>query len=172
MKHVKSLLAVATIVIMGLVGCSKGDTGPAGAAGAAGPAGPSNVMYSAWLTLNFTFNSNDSAFEDTLLAPAITSGILDSGVILSYVQFTDASNTVHIQPIASLGSFFFEDFSPGHINLGSPFIDLSGYLYRYVIIPGTKKTNGATAAKVKGYTPTELKAMSYDQVQQVLAEKN
>ena len=172
MKHVKSLLAVATIVIMSLVGCSKGDTGPAGAAGPAGPAGPSNVMYSDWVTLNFTFNANDSAFEDTLLAPAITSGILDSGVILSYVQFTDANNTVHIQPIASLGSFFFEDFSPGHINLGSPFIDLSGYLYRYVIIPGTKKTNGATAAKVKGYTPTELKAMSYDQVQQVLAEKN
>jgi hypothetical protein len=172
MKHVKSLLAVATIVIMGLVGCSKGSTGPAGAAGPAGPAGPGNVMYSDWITLNFTYNANDSAFEDTLLAPAITSGILDSGVILSYVQFTDANNTVHIQPIASLGSFFFEDFSPGHINLSSPFIDLTGYLYRYVIIPGTKKTNGATIAKVKGYTPTELKAMSYDQVQQVLADKN
>src|SRR5450432_3277895 len=112
MKHVKSLLAVATIVIMALVGCSKGDTGPAGAAGPAGPAGPSNVMYSDWVTLNFTYNSNDSAFEDTLPAPAITSGILDSGVILSYIQFTDANNTVHIQPIASLGSFFFEDFSP------------------------------------------------------------
>jgi hypothetical protein len=172
MKQVKSLLAVATIVILGLVGCSKGATGPAGAAGPAGPAGPSNVMYSSWLTLKFTYNANDSAYEDTLLAPAITSGILDSGVILSYVQFTDANNTVHIQPIASLGSFFFEDFSPGHINLSSPFIDLTNYLYRYEIIPGTKQTNGATAAKVKGYTPTELKAMSYDQVQQVLAENN
>jgi hypothetical protein len=129
-------------------------------------------MYSDWITLNFTYNNLDSAYEDTLVAPAITSGILDSGVILSYVQFTDANKTVHIQSVSSLGSFFFEDFSPGHINLSSPFVDLTSYKYRYVIIPGTKKTNGATTAKVKGYTPTELKAMSYDQVQQVLAEKN
>ena len=37
MKHVKILLAVATIVILGLVSCSKGDTGPAGPVGPAGP---------------------------------------------------------------------------------------------------------------------------------------
>jgi hypothetical protein len=124
------------------------------------------------VTLNFTYNKNDSAYEDTLVASAITSGILDSGVILSYIQFTDQNKVVHIQPIASLGSFFFEDFSPGHINLSSPNVDLTNYLYRYVIIPGSKKTNGVSTAKVKGYTSSELKAMSYDQVQQVLTEKN
>ena len=169
MKQIKGLLAVATIVIIGLIGCSKGAAGPAGPAG---PPGPDSVMYSAWVTLNFTYNTNDSAYEDTLVAPAITPGILDSGVILSYVQFTDPNNVVHIQPIASLGSFFFEDFSPGHINLSSPFVDLTSYLYRYVIIPGSKKTNGATANKVKGFTPSELKTMPYEQLQQVLKDNN
>jgi hypothetical protein len=169
MKHVKSLLAVATIVIMGLIGCSKGSTGPAGPAG---PAGPDSVMYSDWITLNTPYNTNDSLFEDTIVAPAITSGIIDSGVILTYIQYPDQNNLTHTVSVSSLGGFVFEDYIVGKINIGSPNVDLTGLLYRYVIIPGSKKTNGVTAGKVKGYTPTELKAMSYDQLRQVLAEKN
>jgi len=151
-----------------MISCKKGDTGPAGPAG---PAGPDSVVYSNWIPLTFTYVATDTAFEDTILAPTITEGILDSGVILSYIQFTDQNNDIHIEPMASLGSFVFEDFSIGKINLFSFQADLTGYLYRYVTIPGSKKAN-STTIKVKGYTPQELKAMSYDQVQQVLSEKN
>jgi hypothetical protein len=49
--------------------------------------------------------------------------------------------------------------------------NLSSYLYRYVAIPGSKKVNGAVT-KIKGYTPTELKAMSYEQLQKVLPSNN
>jgi len=169
MKHVNVLLAAATIVILSMVGCSKGNTGPAGPVG---PAGPDSVLYSKWITLSTPYNSSDSAYEDTLIAPAITSGILDSGIILSYIQFTDQNNVVHIQSIASLGSLIFEDYTVGKINIVSPRIDLTSYLYRYVIIPGSKKLNSTTPGKVMGYTPAELKAMSYEQAQQVLSGNN
>jgi hypothetical protein len=171
MKQFRSLLGVAAIIVIGMTSCSKsGSTGPAGPAG---PAGPDSVIYSAWIPLNFTFNVNDSLFEDTILAPNITAGILDSGVILSYIQFTDNNNVEHIQSIASLGSFLFEDFSPGEVNINSPYVDLTSYLYRYVIIPGSKIAgNNAATRKINGYTTAELKAMPLAQVQQVLANKN
>jgi hypothetical protein len=169
MKQAKSLLAVATIIIMGMVGCSKGSTGPAGPAG---PAGPDSVLYSSWITLKSPYTNTDSLYDDTLTAPSITKRIIDSGVILSYIQYTDANNIVHIQPMASLGSIIFEDFTVGKINLASPNVNLTGFLYRYVVIPGSKKTNSTTPGKVKGYTPEELKAMSYEQAQQVLTGKN
>ncbi|HEY4965907.1 MAG TPA: hypothetical protein VII28_05880 [Puia sp.] len=171
MKQVKILLAVATIVIMGLLGCSKGSTGPAGPAG---PAGPDSVMYSSWITLALTYNTTDSLYEQTILAPSITQGILDSGLVLSYIQYTDNSvptaPVVHIQTLASLGSLIWDDYSVGKVNMFAN-VDLSTYLYRYVAIPGSKKVNGA-ATKIKGYTPTELKTMSYEQVQDVLKNNN
>ena len=172
MKHVKSLLAVVTIIIMGLVGCSKGTTGPAGPAGPVGPAGPDSVLYSPWITLNTVYNSNDTLYEDTITAPSITNAIIDSGVILSYVQFTDQNSVVHIQPMASLGSFVFEDFSVGKIDIAVRGFDLTNYLYRYVIIPGSKKTLSTQPGQIKGYTPAELKAMPYQQALQVISGKN
>ena len=167
MKLFRSLLVVATILVIGIISCKKGDTGPAGPVG---PAGPDSVVYSAWIPLNFTYNVTDSLYEDTLLAPTITQGILDSGVILTYIQFPDQNNVSHIQPVSALNYIISEDYSIGQINIIST-KDLTNLEYRYVTIPGSRKAN-STSVKVKGYTPTELKAMSYEQVQQVLANKN
>jgi hypothetical protein len=168
MKHVKTLLAVATITVMAFVSCSKGDTGPAGPVG---PAGPDSVMYSNWITLSLTFNNTDSLYEQTITAPAITQGVLDSGLVVSYIQYTDQNTgEVHIQSIASLGSLIWDDYSLGKVNMFAN-LNLSDFLYRYVIIRGTTKINGTTN-KVKGYTPSELKAMPLDQLKQVLSEKN
>jgi hypothetical protein len=165
MKIIRSLLATAAIISVVLMSCSKGDTGPAGPQG---PAGPDSVVYSAWIPLSFKFNTNDSLYEDTLLAPTLTKGILDSGVILTYIQFPDQNNVKHIQPVSSLNYIISEDYSPGKINILST-QDLTDLEYRYVTIPGSKKANSATE-KVKGYTPQELKAMSYEQAQQVLGK--
>jgi hypothetical protein len=170
MKLFRSLLCAVGIIVIGLASCSKSSTG---STGPAGPAGPDSVIYSAWIPLSFTYNTTDSAYEETINAPNITQGVLDSGLIVSYIQFTDQSNVVHIESISSLGSFFFEDFSLGSINLQVPGGDLSGYLYRYIIIPGSMVAgNNAATRKVNGYTTAELKAMSLAQVQQVLSGKN
>ncbi len=169
MKQFRSLLCAATIIVIGLSSCSKGTTGPAGAPG---PAGPDSVVYSNWITLSFTYNPNDSLYEDTLSAPTITEGILDSGIILTYIEFPDANNVSHIQPVSALNYIISEDYTVGQINIIST-QDLSDLQYRYVTIPGSKAAgNSAATRKVNGYTTQQLKAMSYAQVQQVLANKN
>ena len=167
MKNFRSLLVVAGILVVGLISCSKGSTGPAGPVG---PAGPDSVTYSTWTPLALTYVTTDTLFEQTISAPSITAGILDSGVILSYVNFKESNGTYHVLPtVGLLGNALFEDFSVGKINIASV-QDYSKLPYRYVTIPGSLKTgNSAGNIKVKGYTIQELKAMSYEQVQKVLA---
>ena len=166
MKNFRSLLAAAVILITGMISCSKGDTGPAGPAG---PAGPDSVAYSAWIPLALTYVPIDTLFEQTINAPSITQAILDSGVILSYINLQESNGTYHVIPTSGLlGLGIFEDFSLGKINIQS-IQDASTLPYRYVVIPGSLKTgNSASTQKVKGYTIQELKAMPYEQVQQVL----
>lgn len=169
MKTLRSLLAVATVVVIGLTSCSKGSAGPAGATGPAGTAGPDSVVYSAWISLNFTYNPVDTAFGDTLAAPSLTKAILDNGVILTYVNFQEQDGTYHIVPVSGLSSIMIEDYSIGQINIVAG-NDFTGLPYRYVTIPGTlvARTNSIDK-KIKGYTIQELKAMPFEQVQQVLS---
>jgi hypothetical protein len=166
MKNFRSLLVAALVLIIGMISCSKGSTGPAGPRG---PAGPDSVVYSVWTPLALTYVPADTLFEQTITAPSITKAILDSGVILSYVNFQDTSGTYHVIPTAGLtGIGVFEDFAVGKINIASV-RDYSKLPYRYVTIPGSLKTgNSASTQKVKGYTIQELKAMPYEQVQLVL----
>lgn len=166
MKNFRSLLVAALVLIIGLISCSKGSTGPAGPAG---PAGPDSVVYSSWTPLALTYVTADTLFEQTITAPAITQAILDSGVILSYVNLEETNGTYHVIPTAGVtGLGIFEDFSIGKINIASV-QDYSTLPYRYVVIPGSLKTGNSVATqKVKGYTIQELKAMPYEQVQQVL----
>ena len=170
MKSFRSLLVAVSVILIGMNSCSKGSTGPAGPKG---PAGPHSVVYSPWIPLAFTYNSNDTLFEDTLLAPSITKAILDSGVILTYVNAAGQNGTYHIIPTAALVTLnIFEDFSVGKINIVSQ-SDYSKLPYRYVTIPGSLKAGtNAAVQKIKGYTIEELKAMPYEQVQQVLSDKN
>ncbi len=87
MKSIRTLLALVTIVTFGITSCSKtGDTGPAGPTG---PTGPDSVFSSAWIVLapsGYINDNSDSAYEQTIPAASITKAILDSGVILSYVN--------------------------------------------------------------------------------------
>jgi hypothetical protein len=168
MKQLRSLLCAATIIVIGMSSCSKGTTGPAGPQG---PAGPDSVVYSNWIALTFTYNANDSLYEDTLSAPNITQGILDSGVILTYIEYPDVNNVAHIQPVSALNYIISEDYSVGEINILST-QDLTNLQYRYVTIPGSAPAGNSATRKVNGYTISQLKAMSYEQVQQVLANKN
>ena len=165
MKNFRSLPVAAVILIIGMISCSKGDTGPAGPAG---PAGPDSVVYSAWITLALTYVPADTLFEQTINAPSITKAILDSGVILSYVNFQETNGTYHVIPTTGLLGFgVFEDFSVGQINIQS--VQNVSFPYRYVTIPGSLKTgNSASTQKIKGYTIQELKSMPYEQVQQVI----
>ncbi len=169
MKQFRSFLCVAAIFAIGLASCSKtGNTGPAGPAG---PAGPDSVLSSGWISLTTTYNTTDSLYEGTVTASALSQAILDSGVILTYINFSTTS-VADIQPVSALNYFISEDYTVGQINILST-QDLTGLPYRYVIIPASKTTgNSAATRKVNGYTTSQLKAMTFAQVQQVISGKN
>jgi hypothetical protein len=170
MKQFRNLLCVATIIAIGITGCSK--SGSAGPAGPPGPAGPDSVISSGWISLTTTFNTTDSLYEGTITASALTENIIDSGIILTYINFAQAGAAADIQAVSSLNYFISEDYMVGQINILST-EDLSGLPYRYVIIPASKTTGNSVATrKVNGYTTSQLKAMSYAQAQQVISGKN
>ena len=163
MRNNKWIWMLSAVLIAGMISCKKGDTGPAGPIG---PAGPDSVVYSAWVNLAPTYNANDTVFTQTLTASSITQGILDSGVILSYVNLGSGSS-YDVVPVGALSYAIQEDFSVGSIFLLST-SDFTNLPYRYVTIPGSKIAGNKTTGSVKGYTIRELKAMSYVQAQKVL----
>ena len=167
MKRFRNLLAILTIGIIGMTSCSKtGDTGPAGPVG---PAGPASVYSSKWITLNMvgSFNGTDSVWSQTINAASITKPILDSGIILTYVN--DGSDDV--VPFSYFSASSWDVFSVGQVDVNS-FVDLSGYLYRYVTIPGQLVQGSSAERKYKGYSAQELQAMPFAKIQQVIADKN
>src|SRR5262249_43857581 len=101
-----------------------------------------------------------------------TKGIMDSGVILTYINLNKTAGQYDVISVSSFSNEMVESYSVGMINILA-LDDLTGYAYRYVTIPGSLKTAGNSAqVKIKGYTIQELKAMPYAQAQQVLSDKN
>jgi hypothetical protein len=154
MKKLKFISIFILSVSLLAISCKKGDTGPAGARG---PAGPDSVQYSGWTTLALTFNTTDSLYEQNITAAAITQDILDKGIILSYINFTDqsgASNVFNASEILSV------TYSVGKVNLASP-ANFSGVTlqFRYVVVAGTIALNGMRT--YKGYSQADLQKMSY-----------
>ncbi len=165
MKISRLILILNSVIVMGMIGCSKkGDQGPIGPRG---PAGPDSVVYSQWITLNSTYNPDDTLFEDTLSAPSITQGILDSGIILTYVNFQESDGTYHVVPVSSLNYFISEDYSLGHINIIAT-ADLTGLPYRYVTIPGSKIEGNRSSGSIQGHTIQEMKTLPFTEVQKIV----
>lgn len=184
-KLTLSVVLLASLVLM-MTACSKGSTGPAGADGATGatgpqgPAGPAgasdSIQYSTWTTLNmngYVDANNDTSYEDTLVAPALTSAVLDKDVVVGYMLFVDNNNDTVIVNASTLLS---ETYGTGYIDLysGAPYSsnsagsNYSGYSYRYVVVPATISINSATGSQKVTYTRAQLQAMSYSKLTQLL----
>jgi len=101
-----------------------------------------------------TLNPTDSNYEQTISAPAITSAILNDGVVLGYGAYLNQSNDTVVEQ--ALEFDMFQTFSVGNILLQSGF-DNSGLWYRYVIIPGHVLTT-------RGITPVEARSMNYAEI--------
>jgi hypothetical protein len=166
MKKLK-LLAIAFlgIAFVSIVSCKKGDTGPAGPAGAAGP---DSVIHSTWIPLSMTLQvdaNNDSSYTQSITALNITQEIIDSGVVLSYIEnlFVNDGSIVDVSDYG--GGYLDVTYNVGVINITSYFGDLSGAYYRYVIIPGSIL---ATNSVLKGYTKQQLKSVDYATITKAL----
>ena len=135
-----------------------------------GAAGPDSVLHSVWITLNTPLTS-DSLYEQAITATALTSRIIDSGVVLSYLGFpgsgTSGTDTA-VFSISEASTYYgpiTQELFVGEIDLLA-LSDFTGVLYRYVLIPGSIVTNGIDGKK---YTKQQLQTMSYADVQKILA---
>jgi hypothetical protein len=167
-----------------------GLTGPAGPAGPTGPqgvAGTANVIYSSWVSQSvwadttFTnFGSIGIVSRSIRTATGVTQAIIDQGVVLCYVQPSAAGGVFALPTLLNSGANALQlnfVLSPGKIifyvsnlNTGNAAGQNATAPYRYVIIPGgvAGGRGGSTEkmADIKGqlYTESQLKAMSYSQL--------
>jgi hypothetical protein len=176
MKNLRSLclLAIATTTL--LVSCSKGNTGPAGPAGAAGAAGATgangangtngsdSVMYSAWIPMNMADTiegTADTIYYQNFAANALTSAILNTGTVVTYLETTDGNGdslffnaSTVLTESYYVGDIFVESFPPAATN--SAGFNWAGYNYRFIIIPGD-----IAATMFKGMTQQQIRTISY-----------
>jgi len=170
MKAKSSLTLLASLVLITFIftQCQKGDVGPAGPAGPTGPAGAAgtpgstgpkgdtgtaNVIYSPWLDVTYTAetdpNTGDTLdFVAHITANKLTQAILDKGEMKVYMNWGTQTNA-DVAPLPILDPFFTgvvinPEFLVQKIDLYSNFnastITNAGqkYLqYRYILIPGS-----------------------------------
>ena len=169
MKSKSSLTLLASVIAITLIftQCQKGDTGPAGPAGPAGPTGPTgpagangakgdtgtaNVIYSAWLDVTYTpetdANGDTLDFVAHITANKLTQALLDKGEMKVYMNWgTQAAPDVAPLPILDpffTGVIINPEFLLQKIDLYSNF-DASTFTdsgqkylqYRYILIPGS-----------------------------------
>ncbi len=167
MSRTKVVFVAVLFIVAGLYGCSKnGNTGATGATGTA------NVLYSSWNALSMTFNSTDSAYEQNITADSITQAVLDSGLVLSYIKYTNAANQPQVE---NAGNYMEEVYGVQNIQLYSYTYDYTGIAFRYIVIHGgtsiAGRLSGSSSTLINGYTKAQWQAMSYDKVISLLGSK-
>ena len=174
MPAFKKLLILSLMLMVVVVySCKKGDTGPQGSPGTA------NVIYSDWFipsawTMSTIFGIRH--FDYTRQAPAITQGIIDSGMVLTFGKLTGYNPQVW--PAGQIGQLpvsltyvqgntmtdtwsAFDSVGKLRINFVN---NQNGYTaisnqhsFRYIIVPGgVKAGNGGRRA--------DIRSMSYNEV--------
>lgn len=147
-----AFLSLAAIGFFSLVGCTKKYITTV--------SGSDSVYTSSWITLSMQFNTTDSAFEQTISAPSITSAILNDGVILGYGAYQVSSGDTIVENAIDFG--LYQNNYVGNILLQNYGIDDTNLWYRYVIIPGKVLTT-------KGLTPLQARALTYAEMTRLLA---
>jgi hypothetical protein len=147
-RKVTIFFLTATIIgLFSLISCSKTNNNTVTT--------PDSVFTSPWITLVLDSNSSTLGdWEETISAPAITSAILDDGVVLGYGAYLDLNNDTVVS--AAIEYDIFQTFYVGNIFLQSGAND-NGLWYRYVTIPGHVLTT-------KGLTPIQAKSLSYAEI--------
>ena len=174
-----------------------GPQGPVGPQGPAGTANVIYSPWTPFLAPNWSASTvnlfGKVARQYTAAAPGITASIMSQGVVLVYFQGGGSNGTNRILPYISynftqpvnqeiepsfvVGSILINFFNLDNNNDPGTFTGVagppvSGNMYRYVIIPGVVAggRSAEKAAEINGqvYTESQLKAMSYQQVCQLL----
>jgi hypothetical protein len=131
------------------------------------------VLYSNWIPLNMVIvgTPSDSNYEQKITASALTTSVLNKGLILVYAN-ESGSGGQYINYVSDFGIY------PTFANQAI-YLDAYGYAgyqlstnqivdsVRYVIIPGRISTTSA-GGSLQTYTPAQLKQMDYGTLSKVL----
>lgn len=178
MKNLISFSLAITVIAFSISGCSKGSAGPAGPAG---PSGSDSVLHSAWIQLSMDQNvdaNSDTFYTQTITAASLTGSVISTDVVVSYIGVpgsgpngTTGTDTlvVNVSDVYTLtgGGYITQDLLPGIIELLSNF-DLSGNLYRYVIVPSSV----LTTSTFKQYTKDQIRAMDFTTLSKLVNTAN
>jgi hypothetical protein len=129
-----------------------------------------SVYYSAWIPLSTALqvdNAGDSFYVDEITASAITAKVISQGAIVGYFGYPVSTTDTLIFNEAEFGYNTEVGISPGAIDIQSV-VDLTytgstGYLFRYVIIPGNVLTTS-----FNGMTQQQLNKLSFSDVQKAV----
>jgi hypothetical protein len=176
MKNLRSLCFLAIVTTVVLASCSKGNTGPAGPAGPAGTNGTNgtngangangadSVLYSAWMPMNMSDTiegTADTIYYQNFTANGLTSEILNSGTVVTYLQTVDGNgDSLFFNAATALtesyyvGDIFVESFPSAASN--SAGYNWVGYNYRFILIPGNIATT-----MFKGMTQQQIHSIPY-----------
>jgi len=127
-----------------------------------------SVFYSPWTQLKMT-TIGDTVYYQDITASKLTQSLLNTGVVLSYLGSPGTSDTA-ISNASDYGLYqvlhvgYIEVQSYGYLNDFS--YSSSGYLYRYVIIPGSV----LTTTSLKNFSVQQLNKMSYTDVQKAIGK--
>jgi hypothetical protein len=180
MKKLQFFYCICIALTCSLISCVKGETGPPGPAGADGAdgadgqdgaPGPDNVYYSSWMRVQMADTIDihaDTTYYQNFRADALTSDIINSGMILTYLQTVDAygdslifNASTALTETYYIGDIFAVSFPTAASN--SAGIDYTGYNYRFIIIPGAIATT-----MFKGMTPQQIKTINYPVIAKLL----
>jgi hypothetical protein len=148
---------VSVIMILTMVSCKKTTTNTTVI--------KDSIYYSPWIDLSMQFSSADSAYEETITAAGLTQSVLSTGAVIGYVGIITATADTAAE---AASDYFATGYDIGQIEIISG-IDYStvttGFLYRYVIIPGTVLQTTSLAKLTK----TQLQHLSFTDVQKAVS---
>ena len=160
MRKLKFLILTAvsfTLIFSMMVSCKKTTTNTTVI--------KDSIYYSPWITLAMNFSSTDSAYEQTNTASGLTQSVLSTGAVIGYVGIITATADTAAE---AASDYFATGYDIGQIEIfsGADYSTATtGFLYRYVIIPGTVLESTSLAKLTK----TQLQHLSFTDVQKALS---
>ena len=134
-----------------------GATGATGAKGDKGDTGTANVLYSDWITVNFS--GSGTVYTGIITAPKITQDVLDKGTVLIYLKSGNLFYSINYAEIVGGVTYtIVQILTVGKITLKGSY-NPSSSQFRYVIIPGGTGIGGGRNASLKSLTYEEIKAL-------------
>ena len=160
MSKVKIFFLASTVIgFFFLVGCSKSNNTTVQA----------TVYYSPWLTITMApTDAGDTIYEGTIAASKLTQTVINTGAVLTFLGQPGYPSTNDTAAESAVDYGLYSTLVPGSIQLLSLgylhdfTTSNSGFLYRYVIVPGT-------VLETTGMTKQELQSKSYAEATKLIA---